>query len=662
MKSIVIVAPQTSILKWTVNDVRKQHATKVSPILEMPIGESEEKVVMSVTNYYNLIQIKIQPVQRLDLLQLVAHASSASLTFRFGENQIEKFDNLLVQSMPSIIIIEMTSFCFTTVTQDYQKPFEIELHIHFRPIPMRSIEANLPTPSAFETVNEQEQVTLVWQINNVDKMPLLKRSPLFTFNVGAIKHQVLFTLETNKNRLRLRICPFLTFYKYFAQSIDTVSLVLQSNDNRQPPIKIEKLKVKKVISGLIYLSTTFVSFSQITVNNQIPFELTIQLNLQKTQNTTTELNVGPHMKPVDFTWKMFNFQEYPLVKGSPWFNLRMYDGSWMNVAFWLAHRTNQPIQIGMKTHLDKHKLALSIDRVTMEFVCGSGLIRKVTRVLPHVIDDLLYFDLEDNHFFFSELTNDYKESFQILFRMHPPSPEDILVGHQNTTSLAQSLAQTKRPSSEPVKSNLVQSMESLTIHTTTAPPPIAITNYLFAPNPQPTELLQQLNQLLVDQVDCDVHFDCQGTRLGAHRPILQSRSGLFKNLHQQHSDQSLFHFKSVDAQTMADTLQFIYTGTAPQIANTADRLLSVANLMELPELYEMAQQQLLKTSRSSACTSNTSKLLDLFDDKHLRPEVGAFIETNLDELLANSNFEQELKKRPDACFGIINLVFGQKST
>lgn len=632
MRSVCIPSSQTSILKWTVNDVQKQPATKVSPIFDMEIGAVSEKVILTLSNYFNLIQIKLQPIQTLDLRQIVA---DASVIFRYGKKATQ-FDQLLVVFIQSLFRVEVSGLNFTTVTDNYQTPFEVELQIHLRPVgPLSDLS---PIASTLPETSEppSEQVDLVWQINEVQAMPLIKKSPLYTFCLAKHKHQILFTLETNKDRLTLRICPFLGLAKHLAQSIDSVSLVFQPKNNR-PPIQCENLKVQKVISDQIYLTTLVdFSFSQITANHTIPVALKIQLRFANRISITPSLMpIGIHKKPIDFTWKIQLFQRQPFVKSSPWFKLQTFDRCWMSVAFWLnqEHR-NRPIQIGLKANSEQHKLAMSIDRVSVEFTYRNGLIKKVTRILPQLIGNLVWFDLDDNYFYFAELSNNYTEPFQIMFRLHPATLEEP--AHSETA--------------------IVQPLES---HKTSFQPPIAITNCLFAPNPQQTLLLQQLNTLLVDQKDCDVHLDCQGIRLGAHRSILHTRSAFFKDLFMQQNDRSMFHFENVDAQTMADTLQFIYTETAPQIANTAQRLLSVANLMGLPELHDLAQRQLLAKAANPADTSSFAKLLDMFEVNELQAQAGTFIRTNMDDLLAKPQFEQELRQRPDVCFGLIAMIHSE---
>lgn len=608
--------------------------------------------VLSVTNHYNLIQIKLQAVQNFKIQQILALLSEASLIFRYGDNQTERFDKLQFQSTPTIIMIETTGLSFTTVSCDYRKPFEFELQMHIRQEP-----PTVPDSLASRMLEAtSDPVELVWPITDVRKLPLVKRSPLYTFSVGGNQCQILFTMETNKDRLKLRICPFHTYTKQLTQSIDTVSVTIQPSNHSQPIWK-ESLKVEKAINGLVFLTDIMTSFANITENNRIPLELTIQLRFHNTLDYSFVLPPEIHRKPVEFKWKMMNVQQFPMLRTSPWFKMRMHDKSLLPVAFWLKQIPNQPVQVGLTASADIAKLFVSVDRATAEFIYPNGQIKKVTRALPYLQDDLVCFDLEDNHFFFSELTNGYKDSFQIAFRVH------LAVSNEGTTHTDhQPISRLiNRLESLPSQLSIItpQPINERVDHLESLPTRSAITtntSCLFAANPQPTELQQQLNTLLVDQTDCDVYFDCHGTCIGAHRPILQARSVFFKDLFRQHSGQTLHTIHNVDAQTMADALQFMYTGTAPRIASTAERMLSVAKQMALPELHDLAQQHLAEGNAAVNSNTSVTKLLDLFGVEDMQKQVGTFIEENMDDLLANANFEQELRKRPDVCFELIGLI------
>lgn len=623
LSPLSVSSPPKFTLKWTLteSDVAKHPATKMSPQIEMEIANTKHPANLVLRNWQNLIQIILQPAQKIYFPDKL----KATLFFRYGSNEA-RFDSLEVRLVKSSLWIEMTRLTFTTVTNHYKDPFEVELQLHVQP-PV------VPTRSTLNTEPATQPPPLIWQLNEVRQLPLIKESPLFDIHIDEKKHQILFAMETNNDRIQFRIATFLSDYKQFGQSIKDASLVIQPVGNRSP-IKVENLKVIKVISELVYLSTIKLSFAEITENYTIPLRLTIQLTFEVVSNWKY-FPIGMHVPPFVFEWKVNNFENQPSMKTSSWVPLRMLPNlSPTKISFWLKHQTNEPIQLGLQTDGDQEDVALCIDRVTIHVTDSNGLKTELSRIASQLIGDCIYFDLEDNHFSFAQLTNEYTKPFGIHFRLHPAAPSDDYL----------------TPIVELKAKSLNQSMVNLSVKDKETPQ----IRSLFAPNRQTSELLRQLNTLLVDQIDCDIHFECQGgTRIGAHRFILQTRSAFFKQLLLQPKDDH--RFQLIDAQTMADALQFIYTGTAPQIADTAERLLSVARLMDLPELVELAQQQLIR-KQSIDRNPTFSRLFDLFDSKDDPTDVAQFVYNHLDELLASSQFVQQLKQHPAVCCGLILLM------
>lgn len=682
-RSVAITTPQTCSFKWLVEDVLERPMFKNSPIFEIPIGDAKEQIQLVLCNNFNLIQISIKPINRLDLFQLLTFVSNASLSFRYGDNRskAKHFEQVKVRANNVAVIFKVSTIHFTEVTNNYQDPFEVEVHLKLEPIsPLSRVSLlSLPTPSCSESANDLVQIH--WDLTDVNRLPLVKKSPLFTFNVAGKRQQISLSMETNNDRLRLRIASSIMHVKSFALSIDHVSLVLQPSAKGRPPIESEKLKVEKVIKELIYLNQMKLSFAEITANHKCPLKLTMQFDFREVMSNIDfaiqQLLIGIHPEPTQFTWKLTDIQELPFMKTSPWFKVPLADKSWLSVQFWLKQRPSEPIQLGLRSNIRRKDLALSVDRVTILFTDAKGLKTKFKRVVPELMNDLVFFDLDENIISFSELTNDYKDSFRIRFKLHPSSLVDVTelpVQLIERPGAKEKASLPKKPSAKPpakrpsiVRKNppTIQNAILPVFKPTSTPSISTIPNSLFAANPQPTLLLQQLNTLLVDQIDCDVHLDCQGTRIGAHRAILQARSPFAKELFLKNHNQTLLDFSHADAQTMADTLQFIYTEAVPQIANTAERLLSLADMLKLPELHQLAEQHLAPSKEVVVVESNTSasaKLLDMFAVKHLQPQVSMFIRENMDEFLGNPQFEQELKRRPTVCYDLIAAIHRSSNT
>lgn len=626
---ISIKTPQQSILKWFLKDVKKQPMIKVSPTFEIDIGGSKENVKLTLSNNNNLIQMKVQPLGSLTARQLAALISDASLIFRFGDNQTKQFDKIRVRPAGDSILLDVTRFQFSVVSNEHQDPFEVEVQLNLKPIAPKDERVVPPQKT------ESELVKMVWEMADIAWLPLIKESPVFSFNIGKISHQLRLSMDINNDRIQMRMTPLKTHINTFAQSIEKVSFAFQPGHNK-PPIKIENVQVGKKQMDLIYLETAKLSFAQLTDSYKTPLEVTVQVSFRKStiDNMSTiqqPTACNSDLKPLVFDWQISDYEMHPLEKTSPGFNIELADGSLLSVQFQINHHRDLPIALFMKTSSKMEEIASSFDTATIVLTDANGVQKEFGNVVPQVTGELIAFEMVDNNLKFVDLTNQFRSSFRIQITIHRsqsihPMPSQ---GHEATVPNDQ------LESSHPTDENSVS---------------------IFAPNPMPSTLLRQLNEMLVDQSDCDVHFDCQGTRIGAHRPILQTRSAFFKELLSQHTDQSVFPFKNVDAETMADTLQYIYTGTAPRIAITAERLLSVANLMELPALHGLAQQQLLNKDQppsDAPSPESIAKLLDLFGNRMLQAEVGAFIRMHLDELLTNSHFERELKGRPSVCFDLL---------
>lgn len=654
-RSVSITSPQKCIFKWLLKDVLKQPTIKLSPSFDMVIGQAKEQILLSLNTNHNMMQISLKPTENIDLPQLVELISDASIVFRFGGNQSKIFDKQKFRVTGDLIVFEVNRMNFSVLTNDYKDPFEIELQLNLQPPIIAPVSEEQRAPSSQSSSSSEtatspnELVQMVWELKDVKEQPLIKESPIFSFNIGLTKHQVRFSMDINNDRVQIRITPCKTSPKQFADLIKSVSASFQPSDKR-PLIKSDNLEVRKVLPDTIYLRTIKLSFAEMTDNHQSPLSVTLHFSFRKELKNTSSVpakakkeqvaGIISYEKPYPFFWRIIDHFVFPYTKTSPIFKMQMSNKSMLSVQLLLMHNRNEPIRLCLTAERNgfRSALASSIKSVSIKITDANNLEIAFKDVVPRLDDEHIWFDLFGPHLSFAELTNEFRDPFRILFLFY-----------RSTTNEASSLSDRHTAAATIVPDQPIAPIPS-TIHQPT------IDATLFLPNPQPSALLCQLNTLLVDQVDCDIHFDCQGTIIGAHKTILRTRSPFFKELLLQHHDQSVFPFKSVDAETMADTLQFIYTGAAPRIASTAERLLSVANLMELPDLHQLAQTHLLEKRPVNAIpTSRESiaKLLDLFEIRRTQDAVGTFIQTNLVELMGNAHFEQELKERPALCYDLL---------
>lgn len=293
-RSLEIKSAQTCRFLWTVTNVLEKPMVKFSPIFETVIGEDKEQVQLGLNHNYNFIQIHIKPVnRRLDLFQLVTHISNASLIIRYGDNQSKLFDKIPVRATADRIIFKVSRIHFSTVTNDFQDPFDVEVKVDLQPASSSSGVSLLALPSPSPCEPSDDQIHICWQISDVNRLPLVKRSLLFTFNVCGTKHQIQLSMEINNSRIQLRMSSFIMHVKLFAVGLDQISLVLQPADNR-PPIE-QNIQVHKVIKELIYLTTINTSFADLTANHKTPLTLKMLFGFRETMKA---IDCGA----ADFNW------------------------------------------------------------------------------------------------------------------------------------------------------------------------------------------------------------------------------------------------------------------------------------------------------------------------------------------------------------------------
>lgn len=607
---ISITSPQTCIINWSCRGLKRPPCTHtVSPLFFKRLGNSKLSLQLCLSNHNNQRQLKLHPLIPADVDKLLGLIVDTTLVYRYGDNQSKVFDKMLVRASGDFIVFDVLSDILILLTNG--DPFSIEVQLNLQPaVALPSLTAEpldelLPVASTC--------IKLSWEIHDVRKKANTT-SPIFTFAFESINYEVQFVMDTDDECIQLQLLPLNASTDQLAKVIGNVTLYFQIF-NLATTFKADNVTVQEVAADRIWLTNLELSFADMTDNHRNDLTLMVHLNmmtaLQKSTTKQHSLHIHVHRQPLEFQWDVDVFNFNPEQKSSKWFPIPSSDKSLVNVQLVMGHRPNEPIEIYLATTLaaNKRNLVASVHKATLWFTDANGLQTKYRRVLPLLKDHNIYLPMPECKLTFAELSNNNSRSFRVLFRMHALQ--------------------------------------------------LDMFGSVFARNPHACHLVRGLNSLLVDQDDCDVQLDCQGTHIGAHRLILQMRSSFFRDLLHNNDDQSLFQFNSVDAETMADVLQYIYTDTAPRIAITAERLLSVANLMKLPELHERALLQLMHKQPAFLRLwprQSFVKLFNMLENDRLTQRVGAFIRAHLDDFLTNSHFEAELQLRPAVCYKLIASI------
>lgn len=93
----------------------------------------------------------------------------------------------------------------------------------------------------------------------------------------------------------------------------------------------------------------------------------------------------------------------------------------------------------------------------------------------------------------------------------------------------------------------------------------------------------------------DVTFTCSGKEFKAHKVILASQSPVFEKMFtidMKEKRSETVEISDLTPEVLSDFLNYIYTGSCPNIKSLAKELLNVANKYELPRLMAMCEREL----------------------------------------------------------------------
>ena len=108
---------------------------------------------------------------------------------------------------------------------------------------------------------------------------------------------------------------------------------------------------------------------------------------------------------------------------------------------------------------------------------------------------------------------------------------------------------------------------------------------------------KELHGLFREKFLADVTIKCGDQEFQAHKVILASQSPVFKRMlvsDMMEGRSNLIEIPDIEPDVMRDLLAYIYTGSAPHLSRLAKDLLNAANKYELPRLFAMCEDKLLK--------------------------------------------------------------------
>ena len=122
------------------------------------------------------------------------------------------------------------------------------------------------------------------------------------------------------------------------------------------------------------------------------------------------------------------------------------------------------------------------------------------------------------------------------------------------------------------------------------------------------DVRKELHSLYKESVLADVTIVSQGKEFKAHKVVLASQSSVFRKMFEldmKEKETNTVEMPDIGPPVISDLLDFIYTGEVPNIGTMAKELLNVADKYELPNLFNVCQEELGKLI-------NPSNALEIF--------------------------------------------------
>ena len=152
-------------------------------------------------------------------------------------------------------------------------------------------------------------------------------------------------------------------------------------------------------------------------------------------------------------------------------------------------------------------------------------------------------------------------------------------------------------------------------------------------------LRRGLKTLFDDNLFVDVTFKCADREFRAHKGVLASQSAVFKQMFATRRSSGLIKISGTDPEVISEMLQYLYTGSAPNIETVAKDLLIVTKRYELLQLLAMCEKEL----GSNLSASNAVELLvfaDLNSALHLRKECLTYIHRHPAEVKGTNQWKE----------------------
>lgn len=187
------------------------------------------------------------------------------------------------------------------------------------------------------------------------------------------------------------------------------------------------------------------------------------------------------------------------------------------------------------------------------------------------------------------------------------------------------------------------------------------------PEPRPSELAKDLEQMFGDTRHSDFTIICDGDKehreLPAHKVVLGARSPVFAAMFEPHTEEaqkSEVHYNDIDFEVMREMLFYIYSGTAPLLQQMALDLLAVADRFQLIGLKEMADQVL----RNGLCVDNVCRnlvLADMHNALELKQDALRFIAQYSNGVIVTDGWATMVKEHPRLVTEVVAAMSHEQS-
>lgn len=119
--------------------------------------------------------------------------------------------------------------------------------------------------------------------------------------------------------------------------------------------------------------------------------------------------------------------------------------------------------------------------------------------------------------------------------------------------------------------------------------------------------LQAMHELRKEEILCDVVLCVEGKRFPAHKIVLAGSSPYLKAMFTNgmlETDRDLVEIRDIDASTMQNLLDFMYTSTIEITVNNVQSILQGASLFGLQQLRVLSAQFLQLQLTATNCLGN----------------------------------------------------------